>query len=350
MVAAMPRRLWSLAVAAGLLTSVAAFAAQDDLRDLPVSELLTFAQTHLAKGETGEALAYYDVAIARDPSNYLTFFKRGATYLSLGRTGQATDDFNKVLDIEPGFEGAHVQLAKIKSKTGDWDAARSEYLAANKSPDSIEITELDEAKGAARLADEAWQAGQWEDCVNHAGAAILVASRALPLRELRSQCRFQRGELEEAMSDQQHILNMRPGDTKPHLLVSATTFYGLGDLDNGLTQIKKCLHSDPESKVCKKLHKQEKTVKKTLEKATAQLKRNQPTTAGRTLVGTADESGLISDIQEQIERLREEGHIPESATTKLYNTVVEMACQAYFEVCDTKAPLSQCNVHTKLLY
>lgn len=150
---------------------------------------------------------------------------------------------------------------------------------------------------------------------------------------MRSQCRFERGELEEGMSDLQHILNMRPGDTKPHLLVSATTFYGLGDLDNGITQIKKCLHSDPESKVCKKLHKQEKAVKKTLDKATAQLKRGQPTTAGRTLVGTSEESGLLNDVEEQIAQLRTDGHIPPAASPALYNTIIEMVCQAYSEVC-----------------
>lgn len=321
-------------MAAGLLSSAAALSPQDIPSDLSLNEILSSAQTLLSRGETSEALVYYDAAIALEPANYLTLFKRGATYLSLGRTSQATEDFNKVLGINPNFEGAHVQLAKIKSKAGDFDAARASYIAAKKAPDSPEIVELDEAQGAARLAEEALKAGQWEDCVNHAGAAIFVASRVPGLREIRSQCRFERGELEEGMSDLQHILNMRPGDTKPHLLVSATTFYGLGDLDAGISQIKKCLHSDPESKVCKKLHKQQKAVKKTLDKATAQLKRNQPTTAGRTLVGTGDERGLLGDIEEQISQQRADGNIPPSATAKLHNTIIEMICQAYTEVCD----------------
>lgn len=330
----MARRFWALAMAAGLLSSAAALSPQDIPSDFSITEILSSAQSHLSKGETSEALVYYDAAVALEPENYLTLFKRGATYLSLGRTGQATDDFNKVLGINPSFEGAHVQLAKIKSKAGDWEAARAAYTAAKRAPDSPEMVELDEAQGAARLAEEAFKAGQWEECVNHAGAAIMVASRVPALRELRSQCRFERGELEEGMSDLQHILNMRPGDTKPHVLVSATTFYGLGDLDSGITQAKKCLHSDPESKVCKKLHKQEKAVRKTLDKATAQLKRNQPTTAGRTLVGTGEDRGLLSDVEEQIAQLRADGNIPASATPRLYNTLVEMICQAYTEVCD----------------
>jgi DnaJ family protein C protein 3 len=326
-------KISTLALAAGLLATAGISTAQDVPSDLPVSELLSTAQTHLARGETNEALTFYDAAIARDPSNYLTFFKRATTYLSLGRTNQATDDFNKVLALKPGFEGAHVQLAKIKAKTGDWDAARAEYVAANKAADSVEITELDEAKGAAKLAEDAAAAGQWEECVNQAGAAIVIASRAPRLRELRGKCRFERGELEEGMADMQHLLQMKPGDTTPHVVISATAFYGLGDMALGLGQIKKCLHSDPDSKVCKKLHKQEKAIQKAMNKAEGQLEKGQTTSAGRTLMGTAEEPGLVASVREQSEALREAGHIPSSAAFGLYNKVIDMTCQAYAEVC-----------------
>ena len=322
----------TLALAAGLLATAAVTSAQDIPTDLPVSELLSSAQTHLARGETNEALTFYDAAIARDPKNYLTFFKRATTYLSLGRTNQATTDFNKVLELKPGFEGAHLQLAKIKAKTGDWETAHAEYIAANRGPDSIEITELEEARGAASLAADAAQASQWEECVNHAGTAILVASRSPSLRELRTRCRFERRELEEGMADMQHLLQMKPGDTNPHVVISATAFYGLGDLALGLAQIKKCLHSDPDSKVCKKLHKQEKVIQKAFLKAEGQLEKGQTTTAGRTLVGTSEEPGLVSSIREQGNELREAGSIPSQATFGLYNMVIEMTCQAYYEV------------------
>ncbi|KAK0387115.1 hypothetical protein NLU13_5428 [Sarocladium strictum] len=321
----------TLALAAGLLATAGISTAQDVPADLPVSELLSTAQTHLARGETSEALTFYDAAIARDPSNYLTFYKRATTYLSLGRTNQAADDFNKVLALKPGFESAHVQLAKIKAKTGDWDSAKAEYVAANKAAESVEISELEEAKGAAKLAEQAAAAGQWEDCVNQAGAAIVIASRAPKLRELRGKCRFERGELEEGMADMQHLLQMKPGDTTPHVVISATAFYGLGDMALGLGQIKKCLHSDPDSKLCKKLHKQEKAVLKAVNKAQGQLEKGQSTSAGRTLMGTGDEIGLVASIREQSDALRKAGHIPTSALPGLYNKVIEMTCHAYSE-------------------
>lgn len=136
----MARRFCVLAMAAGLLSSAAALSSHDIPSDLSLKEILSSAQTYLAKGETSEALVYYDAAIALEPTNYLTLFKRGATYLSLGRTNQATEDFNKVLGINPNFEGAHVQLAKIKSKAGDWDAARSSYISAKKSRTRLRLS------------------------------------------------------------------------------------------------------------------------------------------------------------------------------------------------------------------
>ncbi|OLN87660.1 DnaJ subfamily C member 3 [Colletotrichum chlorophyti] len=334
-------RLGALAFAVSLLTSptlVAAIINPEQIpSDTPVSSLLNTAQSYLSKGQTSDALVYYDAAVARDPSNYLTLFKRATTYLSLGRTNQATDDFNKVLSLKPGFEGAHVQLAKIKSKMADWDGAREQYKLANKDASSPELVALDEAQGAARLAEDAAKHGDWEACVSHAGEAIMTANRAVSLRELRSRCRFQRGEVEEGMSDLHHVLQMRPGDTSPHIKIAAITFYGLADLKNGMSQTRKCLHSDPDSKPCKRLLKQQKAIEKTLARVTKAFDKNQPMTGVKLLIDSADETGLISDIKTQVDELRADGTIPATAPSALYIQVVEMACQGYYEMNGKKA-------------
>ncbi|KAG5952440.1 hypothetical protein E4U53_000868 [Claviceps sorghi] len=321
----------NLAITASLLACATSIVALEIPADLPVSALLTSAQTRLAKGETTEALAYFDAAVTKDPSNYLTFFKRATTYLSLGRQAQARVDFEKVLELQPGFQGAHVQLAKIRSKVADWEGARAEYMLAKKGQDSSEMLELAEAQDASERAIAAERAQKWEECIHHAGTAISVASRASSLRELRSRCRFERGDTEEALGDLHHVIQLRPSNTDPHLLISATTFYGLADLDSGLAQLRKCLHSDPESKSCKNLHKQEKRVQKAVIKVEGQLNRGQITTAGRALIGTADELGLLPDLRVQIDELKREGRIPAHSRIKLYEKLVEMVCQAYFE-------------------
>lgn len=326
-------RLYALALAAGLLSSTALAVAPDEIpADTPVSSLLSSAQAHLSNGQTSDALVYYDAAVARDPSNYLTLFKRATTYLSLGRTNQATEDFNKVLSLKPGFEGAHIQLAKIKAKTADWDGAREQYGLARKDSTSPEVAALDEAQGAARLAEIAEKKGDWEACVSHAGEAVIVANRAISLREIRSRCRFQRGELEEGMGDLHHVLQMRPSDITPHIKISAITFYALGDLKNGMAQIRKCLHSDPDSKPCKKLLKQQKAIEKTLARVNKAFDKTQPMTGVKLLIDSAEDAGLITDIKNHVEELRADGIIPLAAEAALYRKVVELACQGYYDV------------------
>ncbi|KAI1826298.1 DnaJ domain-containing protein [Xylaria intraflava] len=334
--------LSTLALAASILSTsgfVNALSPSDIPSDTPISSLLSSAQTHMAKGETSEALLYYDAAIARDPSDYLTFFKRATTYLSLGRTSQATSDFNKVLQLRPGFEGAHLQLGKLKAKAADWDGAKEQLLLAKQTASDPEFETLVQAQGAAKLAEDAAAAGNWEECVTHAGEAIFVANRAAHLRELRARCRFERGEVEEGMSDMQHLLQIRPGDTTPHLKISATTFYGLGDINQGLAQIRKCLHSDPDSKSCKKLMKQEKSVDKTWGRVTKALEKNQPMSAVKLLVPSGEDKGLIDEVKEQIDELKKDGIVPGNAPNSLLLQLVEAACQAYYEAESKKASI-----------
>ncbi|KAI1333476.1 DnaJ domain-containing protein [Xylariaceae sp. FL0016] len=334
--------LQTLALAATILSSsgiVDALSAADIPADTPISSLLSSAQLHLAKGETSDALTYYDAAIARDPSDYLTFFKRATTYLSLGRTSQATSDFNKVLELKPGFEGAHLQLGKLKAKGADWAGAREQYGLAKQKPDSPEFERLVEAQGAASLAESAAVSGNWDECITHAGEAIFVASRAPRLRDLRARCRFEKGEVEEGMSDMQHILQMKPGDTTPHMKISATTFYGLGDVGQGLAQIRKCLQSDPDSKNCKKLMKQEKYVDKTMTKFNKAIEKKQPMSGVKLLVPSGEEQGLINEVKEYIKEWKSEGVMPEKAPNSLLGQLVESACQAYYEANGKKASI-----------
>ncbi|KAI6088228.1 DnaJ domain-containing protein [Hypoxylon rubiginosum] len=332
--------LSALALAATALSSagfVQALSASDIPSDTPISSLLSSAQSHLTKGETSEALMFYDAAVARDPNDYLTYFKRATTYLSLGRTSQATSDFNKVLKLRPDFEGAHLQLGKLKAKSADWDGAKEHYLLAKEKAGSSEFDKLVEAQGAAKLAEAAAQQGNWDECISQAGEAIFIANRAPNLRELRVKCRFEKGEVEEGMSDLHHILQMKAGDTTPYLQISATTFYGLGDMEQGMNQIKKCLHSDPESKTCKKLLRQEKNIDKTLTKVNKALERNQPMTGVKLLVPSGEDQGLINEVEEQVKEFKQNGVIPERAPNVLLARLVETACQAYFEANGKKA-------------
>ncbi|KAH6677521.1 hypothetical protein B0J14DRAFT_345144 [Halenospora varia] len=327
-----------LAFAATLLSSnslVSALSASDIPHDTPISSLLASANALLAKGETNDALTYYDIAISRDPQNYLTYFKRGATYLSLGRTALATKDFDKVLTIKPGFEGALVQRAKIKAKNGEWNAAKEDFEAHGNSAE--DLAQLEEAKGAAALAVAAEKAGNWEECVSHSGVGIMVASKLLSLRKTRAHCRFERGEVQEGMSDLKHVLQMQPGDIEPHMQISAITFYALADTEHGLDQLRKCLHGDPDSKACKKLYRRQKNLDKAFTQVKAKIEKRQFAGAVKLLLPTGEDEGLVKEIKDDVKDLREAGTIPEHAPNDLVAKVVELVCQAYHEMKNKKA-------------
>lgn len=117
--------LWFLAaILAAPSASVAASNSQH--ADMPIASLIASAKAARAQGNNAEALDFFDAAAKRDPSDYMTLFQRGATYLSLGRNTQAKADFDGVLRLRPGFEGALKQRAKIYARNAEWTSARED--------------------------------------------------------------------------------------------------------------------------------------------------------------------------------------------------------------------------------
>ncbi|KAL8732178.1 MAG: hypothetical protein Q9166_002925 [cf. Caloplaca sp. 2 TL-2023] len=346
-------RFTKFALSASLLTAplVNCLSPSDIPSDTPIASLVSSAKSNLAQGNANDALTYFDVAVARDPKNYLTIFQRGATYLSLGRNAQAAQDFDKVLSIRPGFEGALVQRAKIKSKNADWAAARKDYEAAGKSAGKsagVEITQLEEAEGATRLAVDAEKAGDWDGCISNAGTAIFVASTALSLRQLRARCRFERGEVLEGTSDLAHVLQIAPESVEPHLQISSMIFYSLGDMEKGLSQIRKCLHSDPENKACSKLYRRERQIEKTMKQVTAFKDKRQYNSAVKLLVPTGEDTGLLADVREEIDAGRNAGHIHKNSPDELYGSLLELTCELYTEMNNKKKAQPYCTDALKL--
>ncbi|EMD00163.1 hypothetical protein BAUCODRAFT_30635 [Baudoinia panamericana UAMH 10762] len=336
--------LRSLALGALCLSSfqfTVSLSTSDIPADTPVSQLIASANANLQQGNAQDALTYFDAAIQRDPSNYLTLFKRGATYLSLGRNAQASRDFDQVLAIKPGFEGALTQRAKIKGRNADWTGAKQDYAAAGKQGTS-DWAQLEEAEGAAKLSADAEKAGDWESCVTQAGVAIMVASTALELRQRRARCRFEKGEVMEGVSDLNHVLQINTGLTEPHLQIAAMTFYSLGELDKGVAAISKCLHNDPDNKACAKLRKSEKAVERSLKKFNQLFEKRQFASAVKLLVPQGEDAGLLQEVKDDTKAFREAGYIHPKAGDGLYASLLEKTCEAYSEMNNLKKAQPYC--------
>ena len=311
--------------------------------DLPVSEILTLATKAQSSGSVQDALAYFDIAIERDPKNYLTFFKRGATYLSIGRPSQALSDFDRVLTIRPGFEGALTQRAKLRARNANWRGAREDYLAAKKKEDSEELVNLKASEDAAKAAKEAAKKREWDACVTQASQAIMTAVGALDLRNLRVRCRFEKGEAVEALSDLQAIQTLNTGAVDAPIQVAAMTFYSLGEMDKGLDAVKKCLRNDPDNKACSKLFKKQKKVQKALRKAEAHIEKRSFSQAIKELTATSeDEPGLVESIKEDMRQYRQENIIHPKAPEQLLSQILEISCSAFLEMNNHKRAQPHC--------
>lgn len=326
-------RLSSLALGAALLSAPYAlcFSPSEITSDTPVSSLVSSAKSNLAKGNGNDALMYFDAAISRDPHNYLTIFQRGAAYLSLGRNDRASQDFDKVLTIRPDFEGALLQRAKIRSRNAEWEAAKADFVKAKKT-ESADYAQLQAASEAETLASNAEKEGKWEDCINHAGNAIMVATTALGLRQIRARCRFELGMVSEAVGDLAHAVQINPSSLQPHLQISAMSFYSLGETDKAIEQMRKCLRSDPESKACGRLFKREKQLDKSLKKVAEFKEKRQFNSAVKLLVGVGEDPGLLQEINEEVKEGQQAGYIHPKSPNELYSRLVEMVCDFYTEV------------------
>jgi DnaJ family protein C protein 3 len=299
--------------------------------DTPLSELISSAKAQLAKGSPRDALIYFDAAISRDPTNYITIYQRGAAHLSIGKNHLATEDFDRVLELKPGFEGALLQRSRLKARSAHWDEALVDLERAGKK-DGPEYKELEEARAAAGLTFAAEKKSDWESCITQASIAILKANTDLPLRKTRAHCRFERGEIEEGVSDLAHVLQISPKLVEPHLQMSSMLFYALGDHDRGLAQIRKCLLTDPDSSPCNRLYKRERQLSKALGKLHAALDARKFSNAVKIMVGDGEDSGLVDDVKGDVAEARAAGHIHPAASNNLYVFLIEKTCEAYREV------------------
>ncbi|KAI9928077.1 hypothetical protein MW887_002929 [Aspergillus wentii] len=323
--------LGSLTVFLACLSTVHGLQPSQIPLDTPLSSLISSAKTHLASGSPGDALLYFNAAISRDPANYVTIFQRGAAYLSMGKSSQALSDFDRVLELKPDFEGALLQRSRLKARSANWAGAINDLEAAGKKS-SPEHQELQEARDAAALAHDADKQGAWDACINYASVAIVKANSDLSLRQTRAHCRLERGDVEEGLSDLAHVLQISPSMVEPHLQISSMLFYALGDTDRGVSQIRKCLHWDPDSKNCNRLYQKEKRLVKRLEKLQGTVDSRKFNNAINLLVGAGGDSGLMDDVKEDVDEAKKSGHIHPAAPNKLYTFLVESTCEAYREI------------------
>ncbi|ORX92117.1 TPR-like protein [Basidiobolus meristosporus CBS 931.73] len=297
-------------------------------------QYLDEANRMLAAGRFNEALSSYDSAIERDPSNYLTYFKRATTYLSLGRSNAALEDFNKILDIKPDFEQALFQRAKINLKEGFLSKAKSdikEYMQKN--PTSSEgkkyLDDVQEAETSIDLGENALKSKNYDDCIKHYTKAITIASTMSSLRLKRADCYLRKGEIEAAVGDFSRAATLNPADASNLYKLSNLQYFILYDPQHALNSVKQCLTYDPDDKLCKPMFRKIKKLEKDIKKAETDVEKKLYLAAVNKLIGPNSDDGLIHKAEEEVRQALESIGISSSPKSLLYIKLAQLSCKAY---------------------
>ena len=128
----------------------------------------TRGQVLARSGNTDEALAEFDQALAADPYNIQALYGRGLIYQGQGKHQQAVEDFTAANGLSP---------QKVEPLLG----RATSYLALDKAKEAA--TDLDEAVQADPNSGAAWSArGQAYERLGDKAKAAMSYNRALALR------------------------------------------------------------------------------------------------------------------------------------------------------------------------
>ncbi|XP_053574312.1 dnaJ homolog subfamily C member 3 [Bombina bombina] len=225
----------------------------------------------LAAGQLAEALSHYHSAVEGDQTNYLTFYKRAAVYLAMGKFKSALPDLSKAIELKSDFMAARLQRGNILLKQGDTEEASEDFQAVLLSnPTNEEAqTMMQRVKEVEENLDTAWAAYDTEDY----SGTIALLERVIELspwdpavRELRSECYLHIGDLSKAIQDLKPTTKLR-NDNRAAFLKLSKLYYTIGDHEESLSHIRECLKLDQDDKDCFSHYKQVKKLSRQLESA-----------------------------------------------------------------------------------
>lgn len=245
------------------------------LSQAEINKHLELGKEYLSKGQLGDALSHYHAAVDGDPSNYLTYFKRGTVYLALGKAKNALGDFDRVIELKPDFTAARIERGSIHLKQGHYDLAQLDFYNVLKvDPNNAEASELihriDPAKERKRSAEYYYGHNDYASAIHYLTEAIEVSPWASDLYEFRAEMYLETGDEMAAISDIRVATKLQSDNTAGYLKLSQM-LYRIGQATESLKAIRECLKLDPEHKECFSFYKKIKKVEKFLAEAETAL-------------------------------------------------------------------------------
>ncbi|XP_036380483.1 dnaJ homolog subfamily C member 3-like [Megalops cyprinoides] len=236
-----------------------------------IEQHLEMGRKLLAAGQLAEALSHYHSAVEGDSKNYLTYYKRAAVFLAMGRSKSALPDLTRAIQLKPDFLPARLQRGNILLKQGNTQEAREDFQAvlsgdAGHEEATSQLLKVEELEKLQREAHSAHRKGDYM-------ATITVLDRVIELspwdpesRELRAECFIRLGDSRKAIQDLLPTTRLR-NDNRAAFLLLSTLYYGLGEHQEALSQVRECLKLDQDDRECFSHYKQVKKISKQLDSA-----------------------------------------------------------------------------------
>eukprot|EP01137_Pigoraptor_chileana_P025261 Opistho-2@94474 len=228
-----------------------------------VDTFLEAAKAHMAAQQYTEALDAYSRAIALDPTNYLTYYKRATVQFAMGRSKTALEDLDEVIRLRPEFSQALLQRANYYFRSGRFDLARADFQKAGTPEAQEKIHQVDTvenhiAVGRSSLAHQNFSGA------NHVlGLAVELCPSYDKLRILRAQASIGLGDLMSAIGDLSRATKLNPDNADAHYTMS-TLYFTRGEPTEALKAVRDCLKIDADHPQCNPYYKKLKRFEKLL--------------------------------------------------------------------------------------
>lgn len=235
-------------------------AAKDEL-----SKHLELGKQFLAKGQFADALTHYHAAIELDPTNYQTLYRRATVYLAMGKSKAAIPDLDRVVELKGDFTAARIQRGNVLLKQGEIDAAEDDYNAVLSVEKNGEIeNKLDLIVDLRQYLQQVRtfvEQKDWHSAEYYLNKALEHLVWSPSLYRLRAQCYENRGEIRKSIADMRTLTKLVSDSTEDFLKI-ARLYYGIGDVEESLSQIRECLKLNPDHKECFQFYKNVKKLAK----------------------------------------------------------------------------------------
>lgn len=197
------------------------------------------AQVYAFSGRLEDAIAFYNAAMEMDP-NYSEYYnERGSTYLKLGDTGRALEDFRKAIELSPPYPEVLTNIGQCYQLLGRMDEAVEAYSLSLDLVPSQALALVGRAQAFEAL-------GQVEAALADYSASLALDPNQPLILSNRAVLHYESGDVPSALDDLNRAIELAP-TTADLYQNRAIAFTDLGRADRAASDYETYLRLSPDA-------------------------------------------------------------------------------------------------------